>query len=1266
MEEIETLQSPSDVSLELVPCAICSRTFLPASLLKHSKVCEKNARKKRKIFDSLKQRIEGTDLAEFHQKSYLKSKQHEEPEPKLIKNNWKQKHMQLVEAIRAAKGTNNEQTENNEMKYQKRKSANIGTPTNTRCPSCDRNFGPKAYDRHVEWCKEKRTSEIHKSPASMLAKERLEARIKYKVPPLCKAKKITVKEKYSPTQNSPRNMKSASACTLDRSPSVRKSKNSIQRGGDSSQDEYLEKKVGDIGVKQVVSERILKDEVKNQNSNNKSTKLNNLDVNTLQGLTVNSIIKSSPNINKKIGNEKKLEGINLRESTSLNLKNEKGKLLVKESCSDTIRGLNRFNSKLPILKKSYSGPYLTKSPRRSPLNLSPKKNLKSPTIIEVKPKPSEELEIKINKEERYDSDYYDNKISSLQETLNDIQMINLEVSPREEILFSDDEVLNKNSSDSVTSSDLINFDESCEKFLEKNRLLSANLKIDPLLDQFPSEEDNKIESDYNVKLEININLDKNEENENKITFKDVECQDFDEEKIVLSENLIDIDNDLIDFNKKIDLKLLNCEKVDKGTQSDYQKNDFGCQCDFRTTKKIKSGNKIKQNKIDLNLKQPIKTRNKEKKVKRIEKISSGSSRKLNKSDRRRIKRPKSNVEYKTQTEIDKEINYYSDFELNLNNKFQARRKNMMGGDQIEMVFVEKFNDKKKENLYEEAYIKPGEPKTLMSEYKKINYLDDSNTDLFKNQVITNNNNKIIEQYPLLSEIFYDEKYKNNSKGDYHQQILTTETVHVFETGKSAFKEPKNIEYIKNLESIKENIKIIQENIKEESLKRNNLIEKSSDLEITNSPSSNFIYWRKPNRSGFSESDSVVDGCENHHSQALSCARIERQIRNCCSDLCLTKTSETSFKLNSEIDLRNYSSYQNIQHEDYFVTPKLSNHEDNLKKKILETENLLNDTSQCESMDLKQVLSTIQESNSSSKNEIQTSICDSCSIVTPRFLEILKTVIEPDRNGIENDEMIVSRKHCRKMLLIDKKGLANVKTKLFFPELPKKEKKVTRCSPKRIVLPQIITTRNSSSKHDHYYRKEGTKSAGCSAKKKNLSSLKRSISLLDQKPKPLKNKQDVQNYFNEQEKNSAKVIIHSIEAQKPPPLIMNDELFSVDDDMYEEYKKYEELYLKEREEELRKEEIDEEDNRNSKISADSAYGSLTRKSTPKTRARSTKLAPLDKHKMLPDSPSSSSSESSPIPSNVPLKMSKFCHECGSKYPLAAAKFCVECGIKRLVL
>lgn len=99
-----------------------------------------------------------------------------------------------------------------------------------RCPTCERQFGPKAYDRHVEWCKE-RQNRIQKSPVTvLLAKERLEARTKYRVPPLNKSKRAQTREKYSPVFNRTESLisvastKSAVHIGIERSPSIRKPK----------------------------------------------------------------------------------------------------------------------------------------------------------------------------------------------------------------------------------------------------------------------------------------------------------------------------------------------------------------------------------------------------------------------------------------------------------------------------------------------------------------------------------------------------------------------------------------------------------------------------------------------------------------------------------------------------------------------------------------------------------------------------------------------------------------------------------------------------------------------------------------------------------------------------------------------------------------------------------------------------------------------------------------------------------------------------------
>lgn len=89
----------------LQPCSICGRTFLPQPLSKHMKICERNATRKRKVFDSLKQRVEGTELAPFHQRSYIKRPTPPNPpEPSRPSNKWREKHLELVKTIRAARG----------------------------------------------------------------------------------------------------------------------------------------------------------------------------------------------------------------------------------------------------------------------------------------------------------------------------------------------------------------------------------------------------------------------------------------------------------------------------------------------------------------------------------------------------------------------------------------------------------------------------------------------------------------------------------------------------------------------------------------------------------------------------------------------------------------------------------------------------------------------------------------------------------------------------------------------------------------------------------------------------------------------------------------------------------------------------------------------------------------------------------------------------------------------------------------------------------
>lgn len=56
-------------------------------------------------------------------------------------------------------------------------------PINEICPQCGRSFGTRAFDRHVEWCREKaRISNPTLSAQQHMARERMQARTKYKAP----------------------------------------------------------------------------------------------------------------------------------------------------------------------------------------------------------------------------------------------------------------------------------------------------------------------------------------------------------------------------------------------------------------------------------------------------------------------------------------------------------------------------------------------------------------------------------------------------------------------------------------------------------------------------------------------------------------------------------------------------------------------------------------------------------------------------------------------------------------------------------------------------------------------------------------------------------------------------------------------------------------------------------------------------------------------------------------------------------------------------
>ncbi|XP_050348034.1 uncharacterized protein LOC126771912 isoform X5 [Nymphalis io] len=149
--------------LPLSPCPVCGRTFVPQSLAKHVKICEKMTVKKRKTFDSSRQRRE--ENSPFLEKS----------PPNTAKAAPKPKNPSVRSAI---------------MKP----AADL-----QKCPHCNRAFGMRAFERHVEWCADKAkilpAAPGQPPPHIADAKQRLNARTQYKAPPVRGRRSSQTREK---------------------------------------------------------------------------------------------------------------------------------------------------------------------------------------------------------------------------------------------------------------------------------------------------------------------------------------------------------------------------------------------------------------------------------------------------------------------------------------------------------------------------------------------------------------------------------------------------------------------------------------------------------------------------------------------------------------------------------------------------------------------------------------------------------------------------------------------------------------------------------------------------------------------------------------------------------------------------------------------------------------------------------------------------------------------------------------------------------------
>uniref|UniRef100_A0AC35TJW4 Zinc finger C2HC domain-containing protein 1A n=1 Tax=Rhabditophanes sp. KR3021 TaxID=114890 RepID=A0AC35TJW4_9BILA len=141
-------------SVTTFPCSYCGRKFVKDSLEKHEAACQKISAKKRKPFDSGKQRATGSDVNYKDVKKVQIEKEKNGGVFARPKTNWKERHETFIEAVSSSK----------QVEIAIKTGQPLPPPPKAivpkdyvGCEYCGRNFAEKAAERHIPFCKEQYT-----------------------------------------------------------------------------------------------------------------------------------------------------------------------------------------------------------------------------------------------------------------------------------------------------------------------------------------------------------------------------------------------------------------------------------------------------------------------------------------------------------------------------------------------------------------------------------------------------------------------------------------------------------------------------------------------------------------------------------------------------------------------------------------------------------------------------------------------------------------------------------------------------------------------------------------------------------------------------------------------------------------------------------------------------------------------------------------------------------------------------------------------------
>ncbi|XP_052756449.1 zinc finger C2HC domain-containing protein 1C isoform X3 [Galleria mellonella] len=142
-------------------CTVCGRRFAPDRLAKHQEICKKAHAKKRKPFDVLKHRLAGTDAENYKGTeaepfiNKLRKSQVNPPTTKVsnksLNSNWRQKHEEFIQAIRAAKQVQAHLNAGGKLSDLPPPPPSEN-PDYIQCPHCSRRFNQAAAERHIPKC----------------------------------------------------------------------------------------------------------------------------------------------------------------------------------------------------------------------------------------------------------------------------------------------------------------------------------------------------------------------------------------------------------------------------------------------------------------------------------------------------------------------------------------------------------------------------------------------------------------------------------------------------------------------------------------------------------------------------------------------------------------------------------------------------------------------------------------------------------------------------------------------------------------------------------------------------------------------------------------------------------------------------------------------------------------------------------------------------------------------------------------------------------